>query len=111
MVQHEKLLQLVKKKKARENGILIEKGDTISGLYADGISMKVLNILRDASYKLVVSKRNDILGLPRRVIMNSTLFQEMLVDFGVLLTLRERKTLELRFCAGMYGISNFSFLF
>ena len=97
------MLQLVKKKKAQENGILVEKGDTISGLYSDGIPMKVLNILRDASYKLIVSKRNDILGLPRRIIMNSALFQEMLVDFGVLLTLRERKTLELRFCAGMYS--------
>ena len=105
------MLQLVTKKKARENGIVVEKGDTISGLYADGISMKVLNILRDASYKLVVEKRNDILGLPRRIIMNSTLFQEMLVDFGVLLTLRERKTLELRFCAGMYVVPNTLFLF
>ena len=58
---------------------------------------RVLGALGEASFHLLVARNTAALQLPRRLVLNSTLFQELLLDFGVNLTLRERKLLELRY--------------
>ena len=59
---------------------------------------KILNIVQEASYKLLTSKNGiDQLQTCRRLIMNSSLFQEALLEFGIEITLRERKILEQRY--------------
>ena len=59
---------------------------------------QILTTVQEASYKLLTSKNGiDLLQTCRRLIMNSTLFQEALLEFGIEITLRERKILEQRY--------------
>jgi hypothetical protein len=66
-------------------------------LKGEDVISKVLDVLKEASFKIISSKNMGVLASSRRLVMNSTLFQEALLDFGVDLTLRERKLLEMRY--------------
>jgi len=61
------------------------------------ILSETLEVVKIASYDLIMSKSIKLFSLDRRLIMNSTLFQEMLLEFNILLTSKARKVLEERY--------------
>jgi hypothetical protein len=61
------------------------------------ILSETLEVVKIASYNLIMSKSIKLFSLDRRLIMNSTLFQEMLLEFNILLTSKARKVLEERY--------------
>lgn len=70
--------------------------------------LEVMEALKAASYNLIISKNIKLLSLDRRLIMNSALFQESLVDFDIYLASpKARKALEERYCYDRPGNIDF----
>jgi len=107
-LNYDKLRRQLKKKRDKEivgaerKELLIRRKNYIAKceeekLKGEDSLGRVLEVLGEGSYKLMVARTMSALQHPRRLVLNSTLFQELLLDCGVNLTLRERKLLELRY--------------
>jgi len=76
-------------------------------LKSEDLLKHIIDILKEASCNLILSKNIDLINQPRRLILNSTLFKELLVDFNVHLTVKERKVLEAKYSPNKSGNIDF----
>ena len=67
----------------------------------------ILNILKEHSFNLLITKDTRLTAQSRRLVMNSSLFQALLDDLGIRLSSKERKLLEERYIHTKAGTIDF----